>query len=60
MALMDLTDAGPDQLDDVGGKADGLARLIAAGERVPPGFVITCAAHRRGASSPRRGRALVA
>ena len=29
-------------VDRIGGKADGLARLVAAGARVPPFFVVTC------------------
>ena len=32
----------------VGGKAAGLAALIQAGERVPPGFCVTTGAHRAG------------
>ena len=34
--------------DLVGGKALGLARMMAAGERVPPGFCVTTRAHRSG------------
>ena len=48
MTLIDLSDVRPDQLADVGGKAVGLARLIAAGERVPAGFVITTDTQRSG------------
>ena len=39
-SLLDLADAGA----DAGGKAHGLARLIAAGVPTPPGFVIAPAA----------------
>lgn len=48
MTLIDLTEVRPDQIARAGGKAVGLARLIAAGERVPPGFVITTDSHRAG------------
>jgi pyruvate,water dikinase len=40
---LDEVDAG--QVALVGGKAAGLGELIQAGERVPPGFCITAAAH---------------
>ncbi|MFC0676112.1 PEP/pyruvate-binding domain-containing protein [Brachybacterium hainanense] len=49
MSVIDLTDIDPEQLDLVGGKAAGLARLIRCGERVPDGFCLTTAAHRAGA-----------
>lgn len=48
MPLIDLTAIRADQLAEVGGKAIGLGRLIAAGERVPAGFVITTDLQRSG------------
>jgi pyruvate,water dikinase len=38
--LADLGDLGPDREGPFGGKAHGLARLLAAGARVPQGFAI--------------------
>ncbi|MEU4427956.1 PEP/pyruvate-binding domain-containing protein [Actinoplanes sp. NPDC024001] len=46
MPVIPLPEAGPVEL--AGGKASALAALIARGERVPPGFVVTTEAHRRG------------
>ncbi len=43
-AVIALADAGAATASDVGGKAAGLARLIAAGLPVPAGFVVTGAA----------------
>ncbi|MFC4565551.1 PEP/pyruvate-binding domain-containing protein [Nocardiopsis mangrovi] len=44
--LSEITDG---MADLVGGKAAGLAAMIAAGERVPDGFCLTTAAHRAAA-----------
>lgn len=49
MEILDLDRVEPGMLPLVGGKAIGLAMLIAAGERVPPGFCLTTEAHRAGA-----------
>ena len=46
--IIDLHDVEPSMIDRVGGKAAGLGRLLAAGERVPDGFCLTTAAHRSG------------
>jgi Phosphoenolpyruvate synthase/pyruvate phosphate dikinase len=43
-AVVALSDAA-EHRDVIGGKAAGLAELIAAGERVPPGFCVTTVAH---------------
>ncbi len=40
-AIIPLTDAASTDISLVGGKAQGLGRLIAAGFRVPDGFVVT-------------------
>lgn len=40
-------DLGLDQLEEVGGKGANLGELVGAGFPVPPGFVITAAAHLR-------------
>ncbi|MFI6575897.1 PEP/pyruvate-binding domain-containing protein [Nocardiopsis sp. NPDC050513] len=43
---LDRIDAG--MIGTVGGKAAGLGEMIASGERVPPGFCLTTAAHASG------------
>lgn len=47
--ILTLENIEPGLFAEVGGKAAGLAGLIAAGFAVPPGFCVTTAAHRRGA-----------
>ena len=42
--VVDLVEVDPTRPDLVGGKAAGLAALVRAGERVPPGFCITAPA----------------
>ncbi|OLT08278.1 pyruvate, water dikinase [Kocuria sp. CNJ-770] len=49
MDVLDLADITPGTTELVGGKAAGLAALIAAGERVPAGFCLTTGAYRSGA-----------
>lgn len=49
MDLIDLAHVTPETTELVGGKAAGLAALIAAGERVPDGFCLTTEAYRSGA-----------
>jgi phosphoenolpyruvate synthase/pyruvate phosphate dikinase len=44
--VLDLADAASEPVDRVGGKAAGLARLVALGHAVPAGFVVTTDAHR--------------
>ena len=44
--VLDLAAAASEPVDRVGGKAAGLARLIALGHAVPAGFVVTTDAHR--------------
>ncbi len=44
--VLDLGAAASAPVDRVGGKAAGLARLLALGHAVPPGFVVTTDAHR--------------
>jgi phosphohistidine swiveling domain-containing protein len=40
LKILELGEVLPEQLDTFGGKAIGLARLIRAGARVPPGFAV--------------------
>lgn len=51
-SVVGLTDPAAERIALVGGKAVGLARLIAAGEQVPDGFCITTAAHAHAAADP--------
>jgi pyruvate,water dikinase len=44
--VLDLAAAASEPVDRVGGKAAGLARLVALGHAVPAGFVVTTDAHR--------------
>jgi rifampicin phosphotransferase len=44
--VLDLAAAASEPVDRVGGKAAGLARLVALGHAVPAGFVVTTEAHR--------------
>ncbi len=44
--VLHLADAASEPVDRVGGKAAGLARLVALGHAVPAGFVVTTDAHR--------------
>ncbi|EWS80545.1 pyruvate water dikinase [Brachybacterium phenoliresistens] len=44
MTVLRLSEIDPARIDEVGGKAAGLAALIRAGERVPEGFCLTTAA----------------
>ncbi|RLP92562.1 PEP/pyruvate-binding domain-containing protein [Micromonospora sp. CV4] len=48
MHVIPLSEATPDLVDLVGGKAAGLGELIRLGERVPEGFCVTAEAHRVG------------
>jgi len=48
MTVIPLTELDPADLDRIGGKAAGLGRLIAAGERVPAGFCLTTEAYEAG------------
>jgi rifampicin phosphotransferase len=48
MDIIPLEEIAPELFALVGGKAAGLGALIAAGERVPPGFCLTTEAHRAG------------
>ena len=48
MTVIALTELDPADLDRIGGKAAGLGRLIAAGERVPEGFCLTTEAYEAG------------
>ncbi|MEJ3658330.1 PEP/pyruvate-binding domain-containing protein [Actinomycetes bacterium KLBMP 9759] len=50
--MLDLAEVGGHEIELVGGKAAGLAQLIAAGERVPAGFCITTAAHQLAMARP--------
>jgi pyruvate,water dikinase len=52
MRFLDLAELSPAAEDAFGGKACGLARLIAAGARVPPGFAIEATAARPEEWSP--------
>lgn len=45
--VLDLSGCTADRADLVGGKSIGLARLLADGFNVPPGFAVTTAAYRR-------------
>ena len=58
--VIGLDEIRPHHFPDVGGKAAGLAGLIAAGFPVPPGFCITTAAYREGAIEPEVLRAALA
>jgi len=44
--VLDLAAAASEPVDRIGGKAAGLARLVALGHAVPAGFVVTTDAHR--------------
>ena len=46
-AVVDLSDIGPGELSDVGGKALNLGRMLRADLPVPPGFCVTTQAYRR-------------
>ncbi|MFD6948825.1 pyruvate, water dikinase [Nocardiopsis sp. TSRI0078] len=48
MLVVELDRIDEGMIDLVGGKAVGLGGVIAAGERVPPGFCVTTEAHRSG------------
>ncbi|WP_114854373.1 PEP/pyruvate-binding domain-containing protein [Brachybacterium sp. YJGR34] len=48
MTVLALTELDPADLESIGGKAAGLAMLIAAGERVPAGFCLTTEAYDAG------------
>ncbi|MFC7618805.1 PEP/pyruvate-binding domain-containing protein [Microlunatus sp. GCM10028923] len=48
MEIVTLSAIGEDQVDLVGGKAAGLAKLIKSEERVPAGFCVTTEAYRHG------------
>ncbi|MFC3995623.1 PEP/pyruvate-binding domain-containing protein [Nocardiopsis sediminis] len=48
MNVIPLSEITDGMAELVGGKAAGLAAMIAAGERVPDGFCLTTAAHRAG------------
>ncbi|HEY5787664.1 MAG TPA: PEP/pyruvate-binding domain-containing protein [Microlunatus sp.] len=45
--VVDLSDIGPDDLSEVGGKALNLGRMLRADLPVPPGFCVTTPAYRR-------------
>ncbi|WP_017595331.1 PEP/pyruvate-binding domain-containing protein [Nocardiopsis potens] len=49
MHVVGLSEIDAGMIGLVGGKAAGLGEMIAAGERVPPGFCLTTEAHRAGA-----------
>jgi pyruvate,water dikinase len=53
--VMDLAEIDPGRPGLIGGKADGPARMIRAGERVPDGFCITTVAHDAAAASGELG-----
>ena len=62
-SVINLADAGPELIAQVGGKAAGLGGLLAAGLPVPPGFCITTDAYHRiaamaGAERAARGEEL--
>ncbi|MFC7329424.1 PEP/pyruvate-binding domain-containing protein [Marinactinospora rubrisoli] len=48
MNVVGLGDIDAGMIGLVGGKAAGLGAMVAAGERVPPGFCLTTEAHRSG------------
>ncbi|WP_017559495.1 PEP/pyruvate-binding domain-containing protein [Nocardiopsis baichengensis] len=48
MHVVGLSEIDSGMIGLVGGKAAGLGEMIAAGERVPPGFCLTTRAHRAG------------
>ncbi|MFV2196629.1 PEP/pyruvate-binding domain-containing protein [Nocardiopsis sp. LOL_012] len=48
MHVKDLEEIRADMADTVGGKAAGLGEMLAAGERVPPGFCLTTEAYTSG------------
>ncbi|WP_017627844.1 PEP/pyruvate-binding domain-containing protein [Nocardiopsis chromatogenes] len=49
MHVVGLSEIDAGMIGLVGGKAAGLGEMVAAGERVPPGFCLTTEAHRAGA-----------
>ena len=49
MHVVGLSEIDSGMIGLVGGKAAGLGEMVAAGERVPPGFCLTTGAHRSGA-----------
>lgn len=50
--VLALDEVRPDQVDEVGGKAAGLAALRAAGASTPPAFVVTTGGFEAWASAP--------